>query len=242
MSDTIQAKTEGDTLSQKILDAFGTKEVVSVPILDPIYTDFIGGVEKVVQDVKENKAFEQGFQFINDILVQGKALDDSIGMMLNGMNDVWNPEEHGGVLFEQAAFDKTGLKRVTIQRHIKIQRALPTIPEEYRDEILDKGFKEKIRIAALVDGGYDVSEEDWRDLAEAPDEKEVDRISRRVRGAEPRSNWLAISIDDNGVLRVHTVRGVRECGRLNTWDDDLDVQKAISRLTSCTGVTPSQEY
>lgn len=218
------------------------QDVQGVPILDPIYTDFIDSVEKVVNEVVENKAFDQGFQFINDMLVQGKALDDSIGMMLNGMNNAWEPAEHDGESFEEATLRRTGLKKVTIQRHIKVQRALPVIPEAFREEIQEKGFKEKIRIAQLVEGGYEVTEEDWRDLAEAPDAKEVDRISRKIRGTEPRSNWLAISIDDNGVLRVHTVRGVSEVGRLNTWSDDDDVKKAISRLLGCTGVTPTTEY
>lgn len=228
-----------EKMSDQIIE---TTDVISVPILDPKYTAFIEGVEKIVQDVKDNKAFEQGFQFINDLLVQGKALDDSIGMMLNAMNDVWEPEKYDGKSFEDATLHETGLRKVTIQRHIKVQRALPVVPVEYREEIQEKGFKEKIRIAQLVEGGYEVTEEDWRDLAEAPDAKEVDRISRKIRGAEPRSNWLAISINDNGVLRVHTVRGTRECGRLNSWDDDPDVQKAISRLLGCTGVQPTTEY
>jgi hypothetical protein len=217
-------------------------DIVSVPRLDPIYTNILGGVEDAVQGIVESRDFEQGFQLINDMLTYVKAADDSIGVVLNGLSEIWNPEENDGETFEQAVFRRTSLKPVTIQRHLKIQKALPVIPEPYRDEIQGKGFKAKIRVAQLVEGGYEVTDENWRDLAEAPDEKEVDRIAREIKGVEPRSNWLSISIDSNGVLNVHTVRGVREVGRLNKWDDNEDVKKAISRLLGCTGVQPATEY
>lgn len=217
-------------------------DIVSVPRTDIVQVEFLMNAEQVVKDVVANKDFETGFQFINDLHAQGRAFDDAIGMMLNGMNDIWKPEEHEGERFEQATLRSTGLKPVTVQRHLKVQRALPVIPEDYREEIQNKGFKAKIRVAQLVEGGYEMTDENWRNIAEAPDDKEVDRIARKIRGDEPRSNWLAISIDNNGVLRVHTVRGVQECGRLDTWNDDPDVQKAISRLTSCTGVQPATEY
>lgn len=217
-------------------------EVVSIPRIDPIQADFLSQTETLVKQVVDSKNFDGGFQFINDLHAQGRAFDDAIGMMLNGMSEIWLPEEHEGERFEQAARRKTTLALVTVQRHLKIQKALPFIPEDYREEIQDKGFKAKIRVAQLVEGGYEVTEENWRDLAEAPDEREVDRISREIRGVEPRSNWLSISIDSNGRLFVHTVRGHRECGRLYVEDDDPDVKKAISRLTGCSGVQPSTEY
>lgn len=217
-------------------------DIVTIPVLDPIYTDFVGGVEKIAQEIVERKDFEAGFLAIEKMLVYVKAADDSIGLVLNGMSEIWNPNEHDGESFESAIERRTGIKPITVQRHLKIQKALPYVPEPYREEIQDKGFKAKIRVAQLVEGGYEMTDENWRDIAEAPDEKEVDRISRSIRGVEPRTNWLAISIDENGVLVAHSTRGHFEVGRLNVWDDNPDVVKAISRLTSCTGVQPAKEY
>lgn len=217
-------------------------DIVSIPRTDIIQSKFLTDTTEIVEQVKKSKNFEAGFQFIKDLRAQGLAFDDAIGMMLNGMNEIWTPSEHEGESFKAAAMRETGLSPITIYRHLKIQQALPQIPEEFREEIQNKGQKEKIRIAELVVGGYEVTDENWRDLAEAPDEKEVGRITRKVKKEEPRSNWLAISLDDKGVLRVHTTRGVRELGRLNTWDDDQDVQKAINRITGCAGISPSSEY
>lgn len=216
-------------------------EIVTVPRTDIVQTEFLGATADLVRGVVENKNFEFGFQFINDLHAQGKAFDDAIGMMLNGMNEIWNPDEHEGERFESAVDRNTGLKPVTVQRHLKVQKALPYVPEDYREEIQGKGFKTKIQIANLVEGGYEMTDEDWRDLAEAPDEKEVGRIRRKIQGVEPRSNWYEITIDSNGVLVCHSVRGHFEVGRLNVYDDNPDVQKGISRLTSCTNVIPARE-
>lgn len=216
-------------------------QVVTVPRTDIVQSEFLTSAEVIVRDVVESKNFDAGFQFINDLYAQGKAFDDAIGMMLNGMNDIWEPDEHEGERFEQATLRNTGLKPVTVQRHLKVQKALPLVPDEYREEIQGKGFKTKIQIANLVDGGYEITNEDWRDFAEAPDEKEIGRIARKVKGVEPRSNWLSITIDENGVLTAHSVRGHFEIGRLNVWDETDEVQRSISRLTNC-GVEPESEY
>lgn len=217
-------------------------DIVSVPRTDIVQVEFLSNTAAIVKEVVENRDFDSGFRFIKDLRAQGMAFDDAIGMMLNGMNEIWIPSEHEGEQFKSAAQRETGLSPITVYRHLKIQQALPHVPEEFQEEIQNKGQKEKIRIAELVVGGYEITNENWRDLAEAPDVKEVGRIARKVKNEEPRSNWLAISLDDRGVLRVHTVRGVRECGRLNTSDDDGDVQKAIARITGCAGIQPSSEY
>lgn len=216
-------------------------DIVSVPRTDVVQAEFLVSTEAVVHDVIATKNFDAGFQFINDLHAQGRAFDDAIGMMLNGMNEIWNPSEHEGERFEQATLRYTGLKPVTVQRHLKVQKALPIIPEDYREEIQGKGFKTKIQIANLVEGGYEITNENWRDFAEAVDEKEVGRIARKVKDVPPRSNWLSITIDDNGVLVAHSVRGHFEVGRLNVWDDTDEVHRSISRLTNC-GVEPKEEY
>lgn len=217
-------------------------DIVFVPRTDIVHSEFLTQAEAVVQEVRETKNFAMGFQFISMMKEMKKTLDDGTGLALNGMNDVWKTEEHDDETFEQAIIRVTGLDKWTVQRHLKVQRNLPLVPEEYRKEVMEMGLNAKSRVAELIEGGYEMEDNDWLNIIQAPSSKDVDRVSREIRGVEPRSNWLAISIDDNGVLVVHTTRGHFECGRLNTWDDNPDVQKAISRLTSCTGVQPAKEY
>lgn len=220
-------------------------EVVSIPRLDPVQVNFITQVEFFVQKVVDEKDFEAGFDEINRLHEQGKTFARAIGVILEGMEEKWSPSEHEGESFYAVALRKTGLSPITVKRHVKIQKALASnvIPPEYLEQMeANHGEKELIQIANLIEGGYEMDDEDWRDLAEAAGEKEVGRIRRKIQNVEPRSNWLAISIDDRGVLKVHTTLGVRECGRLFVDDDDPAVEKAIARITGCAGIQPSSEY
>lgn len=220
-------------------------DIVSIPRLDPAQVEFLTQTEAVVKQVVENRDFEYGFSEINRLHEYGKTFARAIGAILEGMEGVWKPSEHEGETFYNAALRRTGLSPITVRRHVKIQKALASgvIPPEYQEQIeANHGEKELVQIANLIEGGYELKDEDWRDLAEAAGEKEVGRIRRKIQNVEPRSNWLAISIDDNGRLFVHTVRGHREMGRLFVDDNDEDVKKAINRITGCAGIQPASEY
>lgn len=220
-------------------------DITPAPRLDPTHLDFLTRTEQIVQEVVESKDFEAGFGFINDLTEHGKTFDRAKGMMLEGLESVWNPAEQEGETFYAAALRKTGLSPITVERHIKIQKLLTSnaIPEQYREPIeANHGQKELIRIANLVEGGYEIEEDDWQKISDVRGEKEVGRVTREITGKPPRSNWLSITMDARGVLYEHTNGGTRECGRLNIHDDHPDVQKAINRITGCAGIQPASEY
>jgi hypothetical protein len=220
-------------------------DIVSIPRLDPVQVQFLTQTESIVKEVVESRDFDKGFDFINELHEQGKTFARAIGVVLEGMEGAWKPSEHDGESFYAAALRKTGLSPITVKRHVKIQKALASgvIPPEYQEQIeSNHGEKELIRIANLIEGGFEVDDEGWRDLAEAAGEKEVGRIARKIQGVEPRSNWLSISIDVNGRLFVHTSTTHREIGRLFVDDEDPAVQKAINRITGCAGIQPASEY
>lgn len=213
-----------------------------VPRTDIVHTEFLTETESVAREIKETKNFDKGFHFVRLMKRMRQTLDDGTGVVLNVMADIWEPDEHDGESFEQATVRETGLELVTIQRHLKIQRTQTLIPEEFQDDVADMPFRSKIQIAGLVEGGYEMDEDDWKEIVRQPSDKDVAKVARRIKGVEPRSNWFEITIDSNGVLMCHSVRGHFEVGRLNVYDDNPDVQKGIARLTSCTNVIPAQEY
>jgi hypothetical protein len=217
-------------------------DIVSIPRTDIVHTEFLTQTESVVRAVKESKDFGTGFQFLRLMKEMKKTLDDGTGLVLNGMAEIWEPANHDGETFESAVVREVGLELVTIQRHLKIQRVLPLIPEEYREDVSLMPFRSKIQIAGLVEGGYDMDKSDWNAIVRQPSDKDVAKIARQIKGVEPRSNWYELTIDSNGVVMCHSIRGHFEVGRLNVYDDNPDVQKGISRLTSCTNVQPAREY
>lgn len=220
-------------------------EVVSAPRLDPTHVDFLSRTEQIVFDVVLSLNFDKGFDFINDLTEHSKTFETAKGMMLEGMEKVWVSSENEGETFYAAALRRTGLSPITVERHIKIQRLLSSdaIPDQYREVIeSNHGQKELIKIANVVEGGFDIDVDDWKSLSNVRGEKAMGEAIRKITKREPRSNWLAITIDTRGVLFEHTIRGVRECGRLNVHDNDKDVQNAIKRVRGCAGIVPASEY
>lgn len=219
-------------------------EITPVPVVSIEHIDFIKETKKILEGVKETKDFEAGFDFINQLHEKGRSFATAIGIMLEGMEPIWIPEEHEGESFKAAAVRNTDLSPVTIQRHIKIQRALESdvIPEVFRDDIQVMGQKSLIQIAELVVSGRELTHKDWKELSDAADEREVGRVVRKIKKVAPRSNYLAITIDERGHLWEHTAKGSRQCGVLFVQDKHPDVQKAIERLRGCGGILEKVDY
>lgn len=217
-------------------------DIVSVPRTDIVQVEFLMNAEQVVKDVVANKDFETGFQFINDLHAQGSAFDDAIGMMLNGMGEVWTPDEHEGESFRDAIARTTNLSQATIRRHLKIQKALPYIPSEYREEFQEMDIKSRERVAELFVSGWEMENSDIRDLVEAPNHREVDRVARRIQGKEPRSNYTCFSIDENGLVYIHTGGQHRQLGRLFVESDDPIVKKGVDIIVSRSKIEDHVEY
>lgn len=199
---------------------------------------------RILDEVSKTKNFEAGFSYINELHDQGRKFAGMIGIMIEGMEREWKPEEHEGETFLQAAVRYTELHPTTIKRHSKIQRFLESnvVPENVRDKIKDAGQKSLVRIANMVDR-VEVSQANWKKIAEvAYDEKSLGVVLRKIEKVEPRSNWLSITMDERGRLFENTKRGRKQIGILYVNDDDPDVKKAIERITGCAGILDSVEY
>lgn len=217
-------------------------DIVTVPRTDIVQTNFLTSAESIAKEVVATKNFKAGFQFVREVYEMKNTLDDGAGMVLNEMAGAWVPEEQEGESFEQASLRLANLHPETVRRHLKIQEAIPHIPEPYREEIRSLGVKSKIQIAEAVLSGYEISDEDYRDLAEAVDEREVGRICRKVKNVEPRSNWYSLVVDQNGRVFINTIRGCTELFRMPVESDDPDVQKGIDAIISGRKIKPVVDY
>lgn len=204
---------------------------------------------RVLEYVRETGDFDAGFKFINSAYESAKNIDGAVGIIIDGMEKMWVPADHEGETFLQAAVRKTPLSPVTIRRHLDIKNFLETgqIPDHVRPAIEAADQKSLIRIAKAADT-HELSVESWEKIAEAAysGEKSVSIVIRKITKTEPRSNWLAISIDQRGVLTAHAKVDDevvhKEMGRLHINNMDPVVQKAIKRIVNCAGITDHVEY
>lgn len=210
-----------------------------------VQTDFLSEIEVILSDIVEKKDFERGFDVINGLLEKGKDFARGISLFLDGMEQVWVDGEHEGESFLHAANRITGLSPETIRRHTRIQKLLHSdiIPLEFRPQIESAGEKSLVQIANVVSAGYELDHMDWLRISEkAGDEQAVGKLIREKKGVPPRSNFLAITIDERGVLVAHTASEHQEFGRLDVNSNDPVIQKAIARITGCANIFQSVEY
>lgn len=219
-------------------------EITQAPVISLDEVNFLQETKKVLNEVVLTRDFDSGFNFVNQLHDRGRMFAKGIGLLLEGMEEYWLPSEHEGETFFQAANRLTDLSPITIKRHIKIQKALenPAIPEEVRERISALPQKSLIQVAELIESDKEIKHRDWVALATAADEREVGRIARKIKKVAPRSNYLAITMDENGKLVAHTAEVHKEFGRLDVNSKDEVVQRAIARLIGCSGVLEKVEY
>lgn len=189
--------------------------------------EFLQQTERILGLVKETGRFEEGFRFVDNLLAGRDVIDKSVSIILDGMEELWNPNEHGGEAFLDATIRMTRLTKVSVRRHTKIQGFLESdvIPDEFRDQIESGGQKSLIQVANVVDDGYELDHDDWLRISEKiQDERDTAKVIREITGRPPRSNFVSHWYDEYGVVWAWVNGRVVEAGRLNM-DDDPDIVK-----------------
>ena len=140
--------------------------------------------------------------------------------------------------FDDTLASRTGLTKATIQRYTSVwsMYAENKVPELFADTIKQMNIKSQIPIAQALDAGYEIDEDDWEELAEAPDFSTVNAKMRDIKGKEPRSHALMLLMDRDGGIKAIKQDKQVYVGWVNLSDEDEVVQQAISRIIKGSGV------
>ena len=140
--------------------------------------------------------------------------------------------------FDEIAFDYVGVHKNTVSNYTRVWEMHDTdvIPESVSEDIRQRNIKDQIPIALALDQGYEIDEEDWQDLSDAPDFTTVAAKIREIKGKEPRKSALLIFISDDGTLTVTQEGQTEFVGYLNTDEAGEIAQKAIQRILKASGV------
>ena len=105
--------------------------------------------------------------------------------------------------FDNVVYDYVGLAKHTVDRYVKIWEMFENkeIPEIVRETIQQRNIKDLVPIANALAQGYEIKEEEWREIAEAPDYNTVSHIIRAIKGKPPRKGSLQIYLDKLGSIR-----------------------------------------
>ena len=145
--------------------------------------------------------------------------------------------------FEEVVYEYTGLHKHTVSRYTRVwaMYAENRVPEEYKQEILEKNIRDQIPIANALMQGYEITKADWKNLAEAPDYNAVSQvILEDVKEKPYRSNALRLVIDRMGTIWAKRGDEPRRfVGSLEINSDEPAVQQAIQRILKNTGILES---
>ena len=194
-------------------------------------------IERMILDSIAEKDVHKALSICKQVykiaLLSGKAL----AQVLYLMKIHW--EEFGvGDDFYDVMVSATGLSKHTVQTYPEVHalQAENKIPEAYRDDIMKKNIKNLVPIAQALNAGYEIDDDEWEELVDAPDFSTVNAKLREIKGKEPRSHALILMMDREGGIRA--IKGDVQIyiGFLNTSEENEVAQQAIQRLIKGAGI------
>ena len=190
-------------------------------------------INESIEEKNAQKALHVCYQIVKILKLGGLALAESLYMISSHWEELGVNDE-----FEDTVASRTGLNRATVQRYVSVwsMYAENKIPEPYQEQIRQMNIKSQIPIALALDAGYEIDDEQWEELVEAPDFSTVNATMRDIKGKEPRSHALLLMMDREGGIKAIKNEKQVYVGWLNIDDEDEIVQQAISRIEKGSGL------
>jgi len=166
-----------------------------------------------------------------------------MGKFIHGIYLNWEDyEDVSGEDFFDFMYERTGLSRTTLNRHIDIQEMLKEVPQEYRSQVEQLKFNFLRPMSALPKAGYLIADQDWKRFVQAGDAAEVRTLCRQIKGKPRKSNMLTLWITKDGTLQCHLQEEgiLKMIGYLDINSEDETVQKAVQRIINNAGMLERQ--
>lgn len=218
--------------------------------LNPISDIVIGGLDAVMPMEKNQKALLQKVDDIiqdavekNDPDIAGDALNYMLGVSrISGLTLAktlyvlkfqWSKFKRRDS-FEEYVEDYCGVKKTTRNRYVRVWELFVSgdVPKSALEKIKLHPIKSIVPISNLWYQKYDITDENWSKLANAPDVATINEICRTIKGKPSKSGSLQIFIESDGTLYAWQDNKRYFVGHLNVEDENEVVQKAIDRIKS----------
>lgn len=200
-------------------------------------------VDETLKRASDEKSIEPALAGL--VLLRKIAQSSVLGMgrFIYGIYQNWEDyEDVAGEDFFDFMYERTGLTRTTINRHIDIQEMLQEVPEKYKNQVEQLKFNYLRPMSALPKAGYLIADQDWKRFVQAGDAAEVRTLCRQIKGKPRRSSMLSIWINKDGTLQclLQEEEKLKVIGYLDINNQDETVQKAVQRIIKNTGMLERQ--
>ena len=206
----------------------------AMPIDD---TAILKRVEEVVHEAIEKGDVYVALDFGKGLIQVSQLSGIALAKLFYMLRERWEIFEVGDD-FDAIAYDYVGRTKATVDRYIRVWEMYEKklIPAEYEEDVRQKNIKDQIHIATLPAQGYEVSDDEWQDIVDAPDYNSVSAKIREIKGKEPSKSALLIYIDSDGNLSAQQEGETQFVGYLDVDEAGDIAEKAIQRIIRATGI------
>lgn len=131
-----------------------------------------------------------------------------------------------------------GLSSITVSRYIKVWNLLSSqiIPKELVEKIESRPMRDLVSISSCVSQDFELTDDDWQKIANAPDSATINEELRRIKNVEPRSSALLLRLRRNGDITAYKDGAQFFVGYLSVDEENEVVLAAIDRIISGSGI------
>lgn len=191
-------------------------------------------IEKAIQEKNAYLIVNKATEFIGKFRTNGLGLAKLLYLAQHN----WDKLEMSDN-FVDMMFEGTGLSRTTIERYISVWEKYEsnTIPQQYQDRFKLLPLKNQIPVAKALEQGYEITDDQWQNIVNSPDNSSLLAEMRIIKGIEPRKGSLVIVLKRNGDL-VASYNGVQTfLGWLDPNEkNDPVLEKCIGRIVQGAGI------
>lgn len=207
---------------------------------------FLDRADHVVGTAMEDGNFEYAFLYVQQLKALQRASGMGAAKTLHLINLYWDRVEHDEESFLAQAKRITGYSELHIKRLICAWEMISGnyIPQAFRERISEQTlqclFKEyQLVLLPRPNGGkiefveqdYGVTEDDWRELSEAPGEREVADIVAGIKGKPRNKNLTRFVMNLSGDVFVYVGFDSDFLFKLPINDEREFIQNAIVKIT-----------
>jgi len=192
--------------------------------------------EIIAKSVKEKNGYI-ALNACRDVRQISKVAGIALAKLFYLTKENWDVYGIGDNFYDTVA-DYAGVLRATVSKYVKIWAMYENklIPSEFEEQIRQKNIKDQVPISTLVtDAEYELDEEDWQSIADAPDFNTVNKEIREITGKKPYKNALMLFISEDGTINGMQDEETEYVGFLNLDGGDI-AQKAGQRIIRSAGI------
>jgi len=134
--------------------------------------------------------------------------------------------------------ESLGLHKYTITRYVEAWDTLQyKIPSNYGERLMDRGIRDVIIVSKLINSGYDLTEDQWENIIDAPDRVTMEDTIREIKQEPVSENKIYAQMELDGTIYVYHKGEKHFVGKLETSSGIFAVQKMIFRMCIGGGVS-----